>query len=230
MCSTALGGVCVCDDGYELEDDSIPDTRALSVTHNQQEERSVKRAKTAEMESEASAIPLPTPVNATKDGRVLDAIRLERIATHSHRSTVEEAAPPTRTAVTLDLINAILSTRAESVKEAFASASTATRVLIAPHPGIQNRLRRETSSATTESPPLLLPLRLFFLSWFSWHTICKRVSLHSNEYTKERRMHRETQVIAYGHPLYQLENEELFYFSNVSQTQASHQQPTSKRG
>ena len=159
----------------------IPDTRALSVTRNQQEERSAKRAKTAEMESEVSAILLRTPANATKDGRVLDAIRSERNATHSQRFTVEEAAPPTRIAVTLDLINAILFTRAESVREASAFASMVTHVHIAPQLGIQNPLRRETLSATMESPLVLSPLRLFFPSWFSWHTTCERVSLHSNE-------------------------------------------------
>ena len=112
----------------------IPDTRALSVTRNQQEERSAKRAKTAEMESEASAILLRTPANATKDGRVLDAIRSERNATHSHRFTVEEAASPTRIAVTLDLINAILYTRVESVREASAFASMVTHCTTAGNP------------------------------------------------------------------------------------------------
>lgn len=179
----------MCDDGYRLRVVSIPGFQALSATHNRREERSVKRAKTAEMVSEASATPLHTLANATRDGLVLNATRWERSVMHSHRYMEEELAPPMRTVATLDLTNAIHSTPAENAREASVSASTVTHVHTAPHLGVQNRLRRETSSATMEPPRSLSRSPLSFPSWFSLLTTCKLVCLHSSKPSMEGLYH-----------------------------------------
>ena len=179
----------MCDDGYRLRVVSIPGIQALYATHSRREERSVKRAKTAEMASEASATPLPTLANATRDGLVLSATRWERSATHSHRYTEEEPAPLMRTVATSDLTNAIHSTLVENAREASVSASTVTHVHTVPHLGIQNQLRRETSSATTEPPRSLSRSPLSFPSWFSLLTTCELVCLRSSKPLMEGSYH-----------------------------------------